>query len=193
MLQISHHAIEQFLYRWRPDFTYEAAAQLLGQLVARGAPTRRNTTKEDSKLFVTVTDQGEHIWMAVRDHTVVTVFDKRHVDSRGMRRVLGNQEETLLAIDEQRAIASARAATARAREDRLSAERIVSEWKRGADFPDKVLKRARAILGLRKGQMARVRVEGGRFHGLCVEIRDGETLQDAIARFTNVANTGGAP
>lgn len=189
MLRLTHHAIEQFLYRWRPDFTYEQAAQLLTQLVARGALTRKNTQKQDSKLFVTVTDQGEHIWMAVRDHTVVTVFDKRHVDGRGMGRVLGSQEETLLAIDEERAIASARAGAERARRERHEAQRIVSEWKKGADFPDKVLKRARAILGLREGEMARVRIEGGRFDGLCVEIREGEGLEQATARLRDASGS----
>jgi hypothetical protein len=140
---------------------------------------------------IIVTDQGEHIWMAVRDHTVVTVFDKRHVDGRGMGRVLGNQEETLLAIDEERALASARAATERARRERHEAQRIVSEWKRGADFPDKVLTRARAILGLREGGMARVRIEGGRFHGLCVEIREGESIDEATARLQAASSTHG--
>ena len=125
--------------------------------------------------------------MAVRDHTVVTVFDKRHVDGRGMQRVLGNQEETLLAIDEERAIASARAAAERARRERHEAQRIVSEWKRGADFPEKVLKRAREILGLREGQMARVRIEGGAFDGVCVEIREGEPLDQAVARLRSAA------
>ncbi len=125
--------------------------------------------------------------MAVRDHTVVTVFDRRHLGGRGMQRVLGNQEETLLAIDEERALASARAAAERARRERHEAQRIVSEWKKGGDFPDKVLKRAREILGMREGQMARVRVEGGRFHGLCAEIREGETIDQAVARLRSTA------
>ena len=60
---------------------------------------------------------------------------------------------------------------------------IVAAWKAGQPVASKTVRRAAELLGLSEQQLARVRVDGGRFAGVCIEVREGDGVEDVVARF----------
>jgi hypothetical protein len=74
MLQLTVHAIERFMDRWRPGVPEADAREELQELARKATPTRRKTLTRNAWLYRVETEQGECICLAVRDGTIITVL-----------------------------------------------------------------------------------------------------------------------
>jgi hypothetical protein len=83
--------------RWRFSGSWIEARDCLESLVAHAVPTRRRTLLGDADVYSTMTDAGDRIHLAVRDHCVVTVFGPFQY---GQRRSSGINYEELRADSE---------------------------------------------------------------------------------------------
>jgi hypothetical protein len=182
MTRIAEHAVDRFVEYFRPGMPYAEAERTLRALVAGAARTRRKTLPGNARIWIAHTERGERICLAVRGGLVITVIDprcagmylrSRHPANSGQAEPSGAQDAGL--------VASLLADRSDARREK--AESIVAAWKAGQPIASKTVRRAADSLGLDEQQLARVRVEGGRFAGVCIEVREGDGLEDVVARF----------
>ena len=148
MLNITRHAVDRFIEHWREGVDRRAAVASLEVLVARSVATPCRTRRNDAWIYLTQSDMGEWIPLAVRDDTVVTVLDKRVSGSVDAARMYAEHHASLRAIEEQSARLAAWVETERAEQDRLKAAHIVAAWKAGRPVRSKALRRAKGVLGL---------------------------------------------
>jgi hypothetical protein len=174
VLAVSDHAVERFIKRWRRDLSFPEARAALEELVTRAAATRRKTLPGDARIYTVLTEEGVHIPMAVRDNVVVTVLDASSYETP--------DAAIIEALDEEEERKALQLANERSRAQRLAAERTIAQWMAGGSFSSKALQRARDVLGLQPDQPSRIRVEGGRFDGVCVEARDEDTVEELLER-----------
>jgi hypothetical protein len=179
---VTDHAVERFIQRWRPGTPIAEARAYLEELAARAAATKRRTLVGDARVYTVMTDDGEHIELAVRDNVVVTVLDANAREAAAAKRIPEDQASFIEARDEEEALKAARLAMERAKAQQVSAERTIAEWKAGASVSKKVLERARTVLGLHDQQLSRLRIEGGDYDGVCIEVRAGDGIEETIER-----------
>jgi hypothetical protein len=182
VLAVSDHAVQRFIQRWHPGMPFAEARAVLKDLVSRAAPTRRKTLPGDAWIYTVHTEDGERIVLAVRNNVVVTVLDADTDEAVAFRHSLEDKAMLIEALDEHHARRAAQLATERAMAQRRSAERTIAEWKAGASFSAKVIERARRVLSLRDDELSRLRIEGGPYDGLCIEIPKGESMEETIER-----------
>ena len=155
-LQLTYHAVERFIGRYRQDASYDQARAELQALVAEAAPTRRHTLPGDAQLYVTLSEAGERIGLAVRDGVVVSVLPDG-VEGQGLDLTPDEEqvEESRAMVAQCRAMVNAdqhdktlrQSDTQEAR--RRSAEELIRAWRWGGQqVTPKALKRAHAVLGL---------------------------------------------
>jgi hypothetical protein len=179
MLAVTHHAVERFIKRWRPGMAFDEARAMLEELASHAVATRRKTLLGDARVYTSMTDEGEHVHMAVRDDTIVTVLDASFSEEQAVVRAPDVETQAILieALDDHEAAKAARLAVERAKAQRVMAERTLKEWKAGATFSSKVLQRVRDALGLAADEPARLRFEGGKLDGVCIEVIEGEDVE----------------
>ena len=73
-LQLTDHAIERFVDRWRQGTPLDQAEIELRALAQKATATRRRTLTGDAQIHLIVTDAGERIPVAVRESTIITVL-----------------------------------------------------------------------------------------------------------------------
>lgn len=158
-LHLTHHAVERFIGRYRHDASYEQALAELQGLVAEAAPTKRRTLTGDAQLYVTLSEAGERIGLAVREGVVVSVLPEGS-EGQGLSDMTPDQER----LEESRAMVAECRALAKVDDEppperqggggtqearRRSAEELIRAWRWGGQtFTPKALKRAHAVLGL---------------------------------------------
>jgi hypothetical protein len=71
---LTNHAIEQFHFRHRPYLRGKEAEEELKSLTASARLARNRALVGGALLYIAVSEGGEHIRLAVRDATVVTVL-----------------------------------------------------------------------------------------------------------------------
>jgi hypothetical protein len=146
MLNITRHAVDRFVEHWREGMDRRAAVASLEVLVARSIATPCRTKKGDAWVYMTQSELGEWIPLAVRDEAVVTVLDRRAGASMDGPRMYAEHHASLRAIEEQRTRLAAWVETERAEQDRLKAAQIVAAWKAGHSVRSKALRRAKRLL-----------------------------------------------
>lgn len=156
-LQLTYHAVERFMGRYRQQASYDQARAELQALVAEAAPTKRNTLPGDAQLYVTLTEAGERIGLAVREGVVISVLP-HGCDGEGLLDLTPDQEQ----VEESRAmVAECRAMVNADLHDkdvqqtdmqearRRSAEELIRAWRwEGRHVTPKALRRAHSVLGL---------------------------------------------
>jgi hypothetical protein len=79
VLNLTHHAIEQFIARWRPDANQKQAEEELREMLRFATPCRRTRlVTGNALLYRTLSEEGEHIFFAVREAAVITVLPPRN-------------------------------------------------------------------------------------------------------------------
>jgi hypothetical protein len=185
MIRVAEHAVERFVEYFRPGMPHAEAEQMLRKLVAGAARTRRNTLPGNARVYVAHTERGERICLAVRGGIVITVLDPRCAEAMYLRAPAAHPASPSHAqpsgAQDVGLVASLLADRSDARREKAAS--IVAAWKAGQPVASKTVRRAAQSLGLHEQQLARVRVEGGRFAGVCIEVREGDGVEDVLARF----------
>jgi len=179
MIRIAEHAVARFVEYFRSEMPYAEAEQEFRRLVAAAARTRRNTLPGNARIYIGHTERGERVCIAVRGGLAITVIDPRVAAGMYLRapRARARPAEA----PDAGLVASLLAD--RSGERREKAASIVAAWKAGQPVASKTVRRAAALLGLGEQQLARVRVDGGRFAGVCIEVHEGDGVEDLIVRF----------
>lgn len=182
MIRLTEHAVERFAQYFRPGVSFADAAQELRGLVAGAARTRRNAMPGNARIYIAHTERGERICLVVRGGRVVTVLDPRVAESMYLRPLAAAQTPAPPSGEQDASLVASLLAD-RSDARREKAESIVAAWKAGHPVAGKAVRRAAQYLGIEQQQLARARVDGGRFAGVCIEVRDGDSVEDVVARF----------
>lgn len=197
-LAVSHHAVERFVERWRPGLAGADARAELEALAANASPTRRRTLKGDARIYVVATPEGESIPLAVRDGLVITVLPVDEREPGGS----GPDAEAL--ADHEAAVTAMTAAALTSepgepvldlakeyelarldRNRRENAEKVLRDWREGKAIRRDAVDRACAVLDVdlpERSTAGVLRVDGGRWDGLRVDLQDGDAARDIVAR-----------
>ena len=177
MIRVAEHAVDRFVEYFRPGMPYAEAEKALRALVAGAARTRRNTLPGNARIWIGSTERGERVCLAVRGGVVVTVLDPRVAEAMYLRAPAAPPAEAR----DAGLVASLLADRSDARREKAAS--IVAAWRAGEPVASKTVRRAAGFLGLNQQDLARIRVEGGRFAGACIEVREGDGLEDVVTRF----------
>lgn len=210
-LYVTQHAVARFVERWSPGLSEADARAELEAIVAGAAPTKRQTLNRDARVWVATSPAGQRIALAVRDATVVTVFASDFHEAPPVDMQLAPEDEVLVESEADRAAGLALVAgdasdvpeapdtdprlpdvESAAEHRRQSAEETIARWKVGGAgaVTERAVRRAHAVLGRRYEPAApalpsvagALRIDGGRYGGVAIELRDSDTTASIVGR-----------
>jgi len=155
VLEVSGHAVDRFIERWRPGVPIKEAEVELRSLAENAAPTKRRTILKDANIYLTIGESGERIPLVVRDRTVITVLPARGEAEQDFD-LTPNEELINESIDTVAACRAMALSNVRDEKERLllesrkmNAAKLIRDWHEFMASPSEAkLQKAHDLLGI---------------------------------------------
>lgn len=184
-MTVSTHAIERYVERYAPGLSAEEAAAELRALAERARPQRRGY--RGATVCTAERADGRTVVLVVRGGSIRTVLREA---GQGDGEVVPSPEEAPSAPPPPDTLRELPVVDEAAASRRRSAEESLARWKAGARVTEREVRRAHVTLG-RRYEPARpvlpsvagaLRIDGGRYGGVAIELRDADTVASIVGR-----------
>lgn len=172
-LDFTHHAIEQFASRWRPESPEDEVEAEFRAIVQGAAATRKRTRNGDARIYVATSARGEQIELLVREDAIITVlppgsgesglvdhsidveiYEESRADLRAIQAKLAEERTRSLGEKQSKTTSKKKGRPEDERQEsdeksrQRNAKEVIHDWKNGRSFSRKALANAHRVLGL---------------------------------------------